>query len=195
MTIQSECNAHTVYAQEHCVDNLPTFEDQGRHSRSLLLGIQALIPKYQFTCKGRVINWGLATEKRGRHRVDLQVWRPVEEADGSYDLIGANSFDVQPEKGQKLILLTPTAAEQIQVQAGDVLGLFIENNLSIGDDYLIQVASNTPGITVHFTETDHPLVRIEQHLLPVQQNVAPVVALEMGKYVRCARHRQLLFHS
>ncbi len=163
------------------MDNLPEFRDQGMHSRTLLLGIQALIPEYHFTCHGRITRWGIATEKRGGHRIDLQVWRPLDQTEGSYALIGANSFTVQPEKGQKLLYLTPNATELINVQPGDVVGLFMEDNVQIDDGYLVQTVPDASGVTVQFVHTDRPLNRIAANQLPVRHSIAPVLTLEMGK--------------
>lgn len=165
------------------MENLPPFRDQGRHSPSLLVGIQALIPAYNFTCNATVTRWGLSIEKKGQHRIDLQVWRPLEDLLGSYHLVGANTFNVKPQTGQKLLYLLPDVMDQIQVQPGDVVGLYIENNASVDDDYAIQYVPNVNGVTVHYKQTDQPLDMIQSYtMLPVQfPNIAPVMMVETGE--------------
>ena len=102
---------------------------------------------------------------------------------GTYNLVGANSFNTQPERGKKLLYLTPNISDRIEVQSGDVLGFYLDNNPKIIDDYSVQTRSDVPGVVVNFKEVDFPLSRIELDLLPLQHPVAPVVTLELGKLV------------
>ena len=151
------------------------------------MGIQALVPEYEFTCSGNITQWGLSTEMHGKHRVDLQVWRPMQE-EGAYHLVGTNSFNTQPEMGQKLLYLFPNATNQIQAQPGDVIGFYLEDDARVADDFAIQYKLNATGVTVRYKQEDHPLEIIQASTLPVQfLNVAPVLLVEIGKPL-CAVH-------
>ena len=171
-----------AFPQESCVENLPEFRDFGKHTPSLLVGIQALVPEYKFTCTGVITKWGLAIKKLGRHRIDLQVWRLKEGIQGAYTLVGTNSFNLQPEMGQRLLYLMPNNGEQIAVQPGDVVGFYLENNPAITDDYSVQYM-DVIGITVHHKPANHSLDTIMAYTLTEQHsNIAPVLTVEVGKY-------------
>ena len=180
----SECISTASTQEEYsCVQNLPELRDQGKHSPSLLVGIQALVPAYHFTCSGKIKEWRLSTEKRGQHRVDLQVWRPVEGTLGAYNLVGYNSFNVQPEAGEKLLVLPVNSDDEIEAQPGDVLGFYMENDATITDEYAIQYVSNATGITLQYKGADSPLQNIQPYTLSVQlPNTAPILAVEVGRW-------------
>ena len=113
--------------------------------------------------------------------MDLQVWRQMQEK-GVYYLIGTNSFNTQPEMGQKLLYLVPNTTNQIQVKPGDVVGFYLENNVTIVDDFAIQYKPNATGVTVQYKQENHPLEIIQASTLPVQfLNVAPILLAEIGK--------------
>lgn len=161
---------------------LPEFKDQGPRSPALLVGIQAIVPAYTITCNGTLTRWGVSTEKRGQHDIHLQVWRPSE-GYRAYSLVGVNTFNVKPTKGQKAFLLTPRRRHRIMVQVGDILGFHLENNKTIRDDFSIQYYVNTSGINVHYTQIAQPLQEIHFNTLHVTlMNASPIIQIEIGKY-------------
>ncbi|XP_064405922.1 uncharacterized protein LOC135350959 isoform X3 [Halichondria panicea] len=141
----------------------------------LLIGIQALVPAYQITCNGTLVQWRVATVRGGQHSVHLQVWRPVQEA-GSYRIVGENSFNIKPQGTHNLFSLIPSKKDLIGVQEGDILGFYLENNASIGDDFSIQYQANTPGIGVIYRQLSAPIKSIDHSTLPVELlNAAPII--------------------
>ena len=174
---------HAANIQLGCIQNLPKFVDQGEHSPGLLVGIQVLIPTYQFSCYGKVTRWGIATERQGRHSIYLQVWRITNRHYGFpvYSLVGANKFDIEPSKPQILYYISPPTMDQIIVQPGDVIGFYLQNNSSIEDDFTIQYNPHTNNVTVQFVMTDKPLAIIEETTLSVQMlKTAPVITVDIA---------------
>ena len=163
---------------------LPNFADQGDHSPALLVGIQALVPAYQFSCYGKVTKWGIATERKGKHSINLQVWRPtIRYGSDVYLLVGTNNFDIEPPMEQKLFYITPPAISQIAVQPGDIIGFHLENNVSIDDNFSIQYKSYTNNVTVHYVMTEEPLTVIEETTLSIRlSKTAPVITVDIGRY-------------
>ena len=173
---------YTAYVHIGCIQNLPSFVDQGTHSPSLLVGIQALVPMYQFSCHGKVTRWGIATERQGKHSIGLQVWRATSRY-GSYvySLVGMNKFDVQPSKIQGLYYITPPAMDQITVQPGDMIGFYLQNNVTIEDDFTIQYKPHANNVTLQFVMTDEPLTIIEETTLSIQMlKTAPIITVDIG---------------
>ena len=125
-----------------CIENLPVFRDQGKNSPSWSLdSTQVVIPAYRISCTGEIVQWGVATERRGGHLIELQVWR--ETASNQYIKIGGNLFNNGPKKGEKLIYFTPNSSEQISVKPGDFLGVYSSHNPGISDNYKIQYHSSS----------------------------------------------------
>ncbi|XP_064405921.1 uncharacterized protein LOC135350959 isoform X2 [Halichondria panicea] len=153
----SQCESHRTQ-DIHCISQLPGFKDQGLNSPMLLIGIQALVPAYQITCNGTLVQWRVATVRGGQHSVHLQVWRPVQEA-GSYRIVGENSFNIKPQGTHNLFSLIPSKKDLIGVQEGDILGFYLENNASIGDDFSIQYQANTPGIEASDSTINPPTTK------------------------------------
>lgn len=103
--------------------------------------VQIVIPAYRISCKGVIEQWGLSTEKRGEHSIELQVWRETES--NTYRKVGGNQFDQRPVKGQKLMYLTPNPNDLISVEPGDFIGLYTTHNPTIRDNYMIQYESSS----------------------------------------------------
>lgn len=171
---------------QDCIHSLPKFTDQGNHSPSLLVGIQALVPAYQFRCYGKVTRWGIATKRMGKHSIDLQVWRATGSRYGSplYSLVGSNNFEVVPPTNQALLYITPPVADQITVHNGDMIGFYLQSNNSIEDNFSIQYKPYTNNVTVHFVMAGEPLTVIEDTTLSVQMSKsAPVITVDIGKHL------------
>ena len=165
-----------------CIESLPNFIDQGDRSPRLLVGIQALVPAYQFSCHGKVTRWGIATVRQGKNSISLQVWRPTtRHGSDVYSLVGSNNFDVEPLINQKLLYITPPTMDQITVQPGDMIGLYLQNNVSIEDRFSIQYKPFTNNVTVHYVMADEQLSVIEETTLSIQMsNTAPIITADIG---------------
>lgn len=173
--------SYAAFLQLGCIQGLPDFADQGNHSPSLLVGIQALVPTYQFRCHGKVTRWGIAIERWGKNSISLQVWRATSRY--GYSLVGTNNFDVEPPKNQKAFYISPPTMDQIIVQPGDIIGFYLQNNATIDDDFSIQYKPYTNNVTVHFVMTDEPLTIIEETTLSIQMSkTAPIIAVDIGKH-------------
>lgn len=171
--------------QQGCIQSLPKFVDQGNYSPTLLLGIQALVPAYQFSCYGRVRRWGMATKRKGKHSIDFQVWRATTSRYGTqvYSLVGCNRFDVEPPTDRALFYVNVPVMDQITVQAGDMIGFYLLNNISIDNNFSIQYKPYTNNVTLHFVMTEEPLTVIKETTLSVQMSkTAPVITVDIGKH-------------
>lgn len=183
MTVEANNLIYAANVRLQCAQNLPNFVDQGEYSPGLLVGIQALVPTYQFSCHGRVTRWGIATERQGKHSIYLQVWRTTERHHEfpAYALIGANKFDIEPPKSRILYYISPPTMDQITVQPGDVIGFYLQNNASIEDDFTIQYNPHANNVTLQFVMSDEPLAVIEETTLSVQMlKTAPVITVDIA---------------
>lgn len=133
-----------------CIEGLPQFRDQGPRSSALSLDDkQAIIPTYKFSCRGTITQWGVSTEKRGSHLIELQVWRHT--LPNVYHKVGSNRFNQGPKKMQKLMYLTPDPRDQINVEPGDVIGLYVSNDPDIDDNYKIQYEPSSSVRMLYFS--------------------------------------------
>lgn len=168
--------------QVRCIPLAPVFHEQGHRNPALLMGIQALVPAYQITCNGTLLQWGILTEKQGQHNIHLQVWRATRY--GAYSLIGTNTFNLKPPNGQKTFILTPNPSNRIIVQDGDIIGFHLEKNESITDEFSIQYHTNATGIDIHYMQSLEPLQEIHSNTLYVTlRNAAPMITASIGKKI------------
>ena len=96
---------------------------------------QAIVPSYRFNCSGNITEWTIAVTQLNMYDFDLQVWRPSPIGDNTrhYVLIGQNSFyrnasNYPTQNGSKwgVIQVSPPLPEnQLQVEPGDVLGIYV----------------------------------------------------------------------
>ena len=90
---------------------------------------QAIIPSYRLNCCGNITKWGVdlnPDRTAAKFKFIFQVWRPA--SNGCYSLV--NDFvstDVQPES-EYVANITPSPADQLQFQHGDVLGFYVESH-------------------------------------------------------------------
>ena len=169
--------------QSGCVPGIPEFIDHGSHSQSLLVGIQALVPSYQFTCHGKVARWSIATQRQGQHNISLQVWRAGSGLGShAYSLIGANRVEVKPPEDHALVYISPHVEDQITVQPGDVIGFHLQNSISTDEDFSLQYQSHANNVTLHFVTADQPLSIIQETTLSIQMSeTAPILSVDIGK--------------
>ena len=73
--------------------------------------------------------------------------------------------------------------DQITVQAEDMIGFYLQNNISIDDNFAIQYKPYTKNVTVHFVTTEEPLTVIKETTLSIQMSkTAPVITVDIGKH-------------
>ena len=117
--------------------DIPSIRKQ--YSQSILPGgHQAIIPSHRFNCSGNITEWTIEVTQADKYDFDLQVWRPKDDTQ-RYVLIGQNSFKrKQPHLPTKIsselgvIQVTPLPKEQLQFEAGDVVGVCVFSYLPKG---------------------------------------------------------------
>lgn len=163
-----------------CIDNLPEFRDQGKRSPALSLdAVQIVIPAYRISCKGVITQWGLSTEKRGGHLIELQVWRETES--NMYRKVGGNLFDQRPAKRQKLMYLTPHPNDSISVEIGDFIGLYALHTPDIKDNYKIQYESSS-DVQMLYLPASSPQPDFVDPTLTSSQDKALLLHVSVCKY-------------
>ena len=174
-----------------CIDNLPPFVHQGEHSPLLPVGIQALVPSYRFSCEGLIHQWGIAVNGKGRHDIHLQVWRPT--IGERFELIGSNVFNIKPLDGERLIYLKPDPARRLSFMSGDVIGFYLEDNMSLSDDFRIEYHENATGVAVEYQRSTAPLSSVHRDSLSFHsKNTAPIITVHLGE---CAPQSHRMLHS
>jgi len=115
-------------------------------------GVQVLVPAYHFNCSSTIIEWGATLHRRMPSRIDFQVWRVFNENRGGYRLVGANTVR-NPRVGRNKKLTLPVPDQlRIQVERGDVVGVYIGRE----GDIQIKYAPSRTTVT-YITNTDRPL--------------------------------------
>ena len=100
-----------------------------------------------------------------------------------YSLVGSNRFDVEPPTDRALFYVSVPEMDQIMVQAGDMIGFYLLNNISIDNNFSIQYKPYTNNVTLHFVMTQEPLTVIKETTLSVQMSkTAPVITVDIGKH-------------
>ena len=178
---------------------LPSFTNYGNDDVTrITLHNQAIIPRYEFTCCGNVIEWGVDVEQGGGgdnrlYTLDLQVWRPspttVDGSTGSgqYILIGNNRF-TSISLSNNVAQVTPSPRDEIQFRSGDVLGFYVEEarndnrgvNVITTAEFTSETVWYVSVATLH--DIDCPVSAGSSGLLNTQFRGAPVVSIETGIY-------------
>ena len=120
------------------VDDLPELTNYGGSRPRITLHHQAIIPSYNFTCCGNIIEWGAdvrpgGPNDDGRYTIDFQVWRPSpttpqdDNGTGNYSLVGNNTFTSISLNRDIASGLSPSPQDFIQFRPGDVLGFYVED--------------------------------------------------------------------
>ena len=129
---------YAAQSQDSCL-LLPPFRDGGYSragsGRRVHHRHQAIITSYRLNYCGNITEWGVDLNPDGtRARFDFifQVWRPVN-VSGCYSLVDDfNStgipIGIQPTPSTGVARITPSPADQLQFQPGDVLGFYVESH-------------------------------------------------------------------
>ena len=114
--------------------------------------------------------------------MDLQVWRPQDNVPNAYTLVGSNVFkDSRPDEGEKLLYLDVEREDRVEFEPGDIVGMYIEDNASIANDYAIQTTSRDE-VDVILTAASAALDSIRPDTLKVTFSAtAPVIKIEIGQ--------------
>ena len=122
-------------------------------------------------------------------RIDFQVWRLFREDRGGYQLIGANTV-MNPRVGpdKKLTLPVPDRL-RIQVEQGDVVGVYIGREGDMQIKYtpsksIVTYIANTDGPLAEFFTRD-PIDVDEPFSRPLDGSPQIYAAVESGKM--CAK--------
>ena len=121
-------------------NRLPPFNDQGypnegRPGRRIQHKNQAIVPSYKLDCCGNITEWGVdlnPDETDARFDFTFQVWRPAPNT-GCYSLVDDFTsteipIGIAPSQTVNVARITPSLADQLQFQPGDVLGFYVESH-------------------------------------------------------------------
>ena len=144
--VHIEISLYAAQSQDSCLltengNRLPPFTDQGyvagppsriRHRH------QAIITSYRLNCCGNITEWGVDLNPNGtiaRFNFIFQVWRPASNVNvsGCYSLVDdfistEIPIGIQPTPTIGVARITPSPADQLQFQPGDVLGFYVESH-------------------------------------------------------------------
>ena len=190
------------------------FRDYGKVSEEnkITLGHQVIIPTYKFVCDqmcGNITEWGVDVHRGGRHHqevytLDLQVWRPSPTVNhstgtGCYSLVGNNRFTSISLQSQgtveQAVTVTPSSQDYIPFRPGDVLGFYVNQNMTVETDdgvvvltspsrfssELVWYASIVPSMTTSRLG-DCPYSVGRNGVLDTTIRAAPVISVRVGKY-------------
>ena len=216
-------------SQDSCLltnneNRLPQFSGQGYSGAGPNSRIhhrhQAIIPSYRLNCCGNITEWGVDLNPDGtsaRFDFIFQVWRPASNVNdtGCYSLVDDFiSTDIpiriQPSPTIRVARITPSLADQLQFQPGDVLGFYVESH---GDGShpdgdanngvaLLTSGSNTSELVWYGSIGDATtqISRIDSCPYPVktalssQAHAAPVISISITTY-SCHRGLSILVTS
>ena len=124
-----------------------------------LYGIQVITPGIKFECHGQITEWrALVTVKDFNaglvltHLLHLQVWRPSQDFDGKFDLVGSNLLTYRPRTAtvtpdnSNITFATLTSQisenERIHFQQNDVLGWYSPTSQGLQPGFGVALHSN-----------------------------------------------------
>lgn len=117
-------------------------------------------------------------EGKGEHSIHLQVWRPVRNHHDTFTLVGSNNFHIKPEN---IIYLMPDRDRSPVVMKGDVIGLYMDDNTLISDDFRVQYRNET-GSVARYGYADRPFSFLEKDSLSVElSDKTPVITAIIGR--------------
>ncbi len=123
-------------------------------------GIQVIAPGLKFECYGQITEWrALVTVEdfeaglRLTHLLYLQVWRPSQDFDGKFDLVGSNLLTYRPRTATvtldssnitfaNLSSSQISESEQIYFQPDDVLGWYSPTTQGLTRGFGVALHSN-----------------------------------------------------
>ena len=144
--------------------------------------LQAIVPALNFTCTGRVTEWSACMDHGGgnaRYFIQFQVWRSTG-VQGCYTLVGSNasplgaggtvvlSLLLQPTNGCVDLLVAEN--EQIEFQAGDVIGYYVDQHRADGKNRTVggvQVITDSNVVVYHTVDVPLSDLKTEYAISPL----------------------------
>ncbi len=174
-------------------------------------GIQVIAPGIKFECYGQITEWRALVTIESQmvvtltHHLYLQVWRPSQDFDGKFDLVGSNLLIQRPQavtttdnSNITFAMLTSQISEneQIQFQPDDVLGWYspqaqrltqgfgvaLHSN-ELNSELLIKVLSNDPC----------ELYTCDEEVQ--QQSSLPLITLQYGELIKILIKHSIIHFS
>ena len=112
---------------------------------------QAFIPEINFTCSGSVqtlmFGTNLRTGDSYTQYPEFQIWRPLEEEDNTYQLVGQISVEEQQQVSGQMYQLQGESLLQFEV--GDILGFYQPPNADSRSQLRLSVRMPQPVQTVY----------------------------------------------
>ena len=90
---------------------------------------QAILPSYRFNCSGKITAWRVDVYLQSEYSLHFQVWRPLPTKNGSrhYSLVDENIV-TSTRPLNKVIQAAPSTAEQVRVNSGDMVGIYVQGS-------------------------------------------------------------------
>ena len=133
------------------MSGLPPYET---HNSTSVTGdqVQAIVPSYRFACGGKIKGWGACFFPAGpdsRYHMVYQVWREV--TPGCFALVGPLSSEdpqttnlLRVDSGCNTTRLG--AGKEIYVEAGDVVGFYVDYWFQFSEFVLVNVNQLEAGV-------------------------------------------------
>ena len=111
--------------------------------------VQIIIPQYQFNCSGVLTSWGACVAAMTTpidYILRFQVWRRSEANYNCYSLVGEIAYQPGPDstRSSRCFTMDVRAEDQVAVQEGDVVGIYI-NLQNTGGDSSSSSSSSSSG--------------------------------------------------
>ena len=136
-----------------------------------------LVPHYQIQCSGLVSEWTAVIDGELDHKtIDLsyQVWR-LGPTNNSYTLVGKNHHKIVYNTNEHVYSFRPEMNEQIQVQIGDIIGLYTYD--STDTKYGVRIGSfpkDSVAYYSHRTSDDNEVFSLSDHSIQKARGLAPL---------------------
>ena len=172
---------------------------------------EILVPQMKFNCHGFITRWHAQlvhdiSFSLG-HIIFFHVWRPSNNSDGRFSIVGSNIFDTEPQNSNTRLPMvnstvgyfsfskTPAESvfvnDQIFFQPGDILGWFFSSSSfngrhpPLGVVFRMATNEDNPDVPadMHVRHTNSELCDTSDCAGDVQtlQSVVPYVSVEYGK--------------
>ena len=111
--------------------------------------VVTVIPSYSVQCEGFVSQWSvvLSGEDQTTFDINFLVWRPSGDSN-SLTLVGQNLFSVEYKSGQSVYVLQPQTSDRINVNVGDVIGVYTFYTEDITMQYGIRLMNTQDSIKI-----------------------------------------------
>ena len=145
---------------------------------------QSVSPHTSFTCNGNVTKWimrWIPFISSSMNFPELQVWRPSNEANATFQLVGSTAITADPGATRTIadFVFEFTVNPPLPVQAGDVLGIYqpAESRIRLysgaiqSNEVLFQIVSSSLTIFPEPTLAVRSMSRV------------PLISAEVGRFL------------